>query len=107
LVIGEVEVGAALAYLEKRAGQMQYPRYQAAGWPIGSGMVESANKLVMQARLKGAGMHWLMGNLNPMHALARRAWIVERKPGERCDNGSSRGERYGGPLVPKCGCLPW
>ena len=51
------EVDAALAYLEKRVGQMQSPRYQAEGWPIGSGMVESANKLVMQARLKGAGRH--------------------------------------------------
>ena len=32
------------------------PRYQALGWPIGSGSVESANKGVVQARLKGAGM---------------------------------------------------
>ena len=35
---------------------MQSPTYQAAGWPIGSGSVESANKLVVEARLKGAGM---------------------------------------------------
>jgi hypothetical protein len=28
-----------LAYLEKREAQMQYPMYQAQGWPIGSGMV--------------------------------------------------------------------
>ena len=26
--------------------------------PIGSGTVESANTLVVEARLKGAGMHW-------------------------------------------------
>lgn len=31
-----------LLYLQKRETQMQYPVYQAAGWPIGSGMVESA-----------------------------------------------------------------
>lgn len=67
------EVGTALAYLEKREGQMQYPRYQAAGWPIGSGIVESANKLVMQARLKGAGMHWSEANVNPMLALRTAA----------------------------------
>jgi hypothetical protein len=30
-------VQEARAYLEKREGQMQYPVYQAAGWPIGSG----------------------------------------------------------------------
>jgi hypothetical protein len=35
---------------------MQYPMYQEAGWPIGSGSVESANKVVVEARLKGAGM---------------------------------------------------
>ena len=47
-----------LSYLEKRLAQLQYPRFLADGWPIGSGVVESANKLVVQARLKGAGMHW-------------------------------------------------
>lgn len=46
----------ALAYLEKREWQMQYPRYQAEGWPIGSGSVESGHKVVMQMRLKGPGM---------------------------------------------------
>src|SRR5437588_10117558 len=45
-----------LAYLQKREAHMQYPSYQQAGWPIGSGSVESANKLVVEARLKGAGM---------------------------------------------------
>ena len=45
-----------LAYLQKRETHMQYPTYQQAGWPIGSGSVESANKVVVEARLKGAGM---------------------------------------------------
>jgi hypothetical protein len=58
-----------LTYLHKREHLMQYPRYQADGWPIGSGMVESANKLVMQARLKGPGMHWEATHVNPMLAL--------------------------------------
>jgi hypothetical protein len=58
-----------LAYLEKRRLQMQYPQFQSQGWPIGSGMVESANKLVVEARLKGAGMHWQRTNVNPMLAL--------------------------------------
>lgn len=48
---------------------MQYPQFQAQGWPIGSGIVESANKLVVQARLKGPGMHWERKNVNPMLAL--------------------------------------
>jgi hypothetical protein len=58
-----------LAYLAKREAQMQYPTFQAAGWPIGSGCVESANKLVVEARLKGAGMHWERDNVNPMLVL--------------------------------------
>jgi hypothetical protein len=58
-----------LGYLRKRETLMDYPHFRAAGWPIGSGMVESANKLVVQARLKGAGMHWAGHNVNPMLAL--------------------------------------
>jgi hypothetical protein len=56
-------------YLRKREQQMQYPLYQQLGWPIGSGSVESANKCVVQARLKGAGMCWERSHVNPMLAL--------------------------------------
>ena len=48
---------------------MQYPQFQDAGWPIGDGAVESANKLVVEARLKGSGMHWAPDHVNPMVAL--------------------------------------
>jgi hypothetical protein len=58
-----------LAYLEKRQLQMDYPQFQAQGWPIGSGMVESGNKLVVEARLKGAGMHWQREHVNAMLGL--------------------------------------
>lgn len=58
-----------LAYLEKRVPQMQYPDYQRAGWPIGSGVVESGNKVVVEARMKGAGMRWERTHVNPMLAL--------------------------------------
>jgi hypothetical protein len=58
-----------LAYLEKRAAHMQYPQFQTVGWPIGDGAVESGNKLVVEARLKGSGMHWARGHVNPMLAL--------------------------------------
>lgn len=56
-------------YLRKRQALMQYPHFRRDGWPIGSGMVESANKLVVEARLKGAGMHWQRTNVNPLLAL--------------------------------------
>ena len=67
-----------LTYLQKREAQMQYPTYQAAGWPIGSGSVESANKVIVEARLKGAGMHWRRENVNPLlvlrNAVGNRQW---------------------------------
>lgn len=63
------ESGSQLAYLEKREAQMDYPHFLAEQWPIGSGSVESANKLVVEERLKGAGMHWAEQNVNPMLAL--------------------------------------
>ncbi len=67
-----------LASLQKREAHMQDPIYQAAGWPIGSGRVESANKVVVEARLKGAGMRWARHNVNPMlalrNAVCHRRW---------------------------------
>lgn len=59
----------ALAYLDKRLALMAYPDFRAQGWPIGSGAVESANKLVVEARLKGAGMHWARAHVDPLLAL--------------------------------------
>jgi hypothetical protein len=59
----------SLTYLEKRQEHMDYAHFQALGYPIGSGSVESANKLVVEARLKGAGMHWARPHVDPMVAL--------------------------------------
>jgi hypothetical protein len=63
------QVRTAVQYLEKRRGQMDYARFQAAGYPIGSGSVESGNKAVVEARLKGAGMHWARPHVDPLVAL--------------------------------------
>jgi hypothetical protein len=60
---------AALAYLEPRLAQLQYPTFRAAGYPIGSGLVEGANKVVVEDRLKGSGMHWAPASVDPMLAL--------------------------------------
>jgi hypothetical protein len=59
----------SLTYLEKRQEHMDYAHFQALGYPIGSGSVESANKLVVEARLKGAGMHWARPHVDPLVAL--------------------------------------
>jgi len=56
-------------YLQKRRELMDYPTYQQQGWPIGSGSAESGHRVVMQARLKGPGMHWRPEHVNPMLAL--------------------------------------
>lgn len=67
----------ALGYLGKRLEQLRYATFQALGYPIGSGAVESAtaegaaerDKLVVEARLKGSGMHWERVHVNPLLAL--------------------------------------
>jgi len=45
-------------YFRNNLHRMEYPEYQAEGWQIGSGVVESACKTVVGQRLKGAGMRW-------------------------------------------------
>jgi hypothetical protein len=81
------ELDTKVNYLRKREQQMQYPLYQQLGWPLGSGSVESANKSVVQARLKGAGMQWERSHVNPMLALRtevchdrwEEAWLLACK----------------------------
>jgi hypothetical protein len=45
-------------YFRNHQHRMDYPRYLANGWQIGSGPVESACKTVVANRLKGSGMRW-------------------------------------------------
>ncbi len=59
----------ALGYLDARLEQLRYPDFRARGYPIGSGAVESACKLVIEARLKRSGMHWARPSVDPMVAL--------------------------------------
>lgn len=60
---------ARRSYLARREAQIQYAAFATAGYCIGSGIVESANKHVVQARLKGAGMQWALPNVNALLAL--------------------------------------
>jgi len=60
---------AQLDYLEKRRTMMTYAEFQQQGLPIGDGCVESANKLVVEGRLKQAGMRWAPAHINPLVAL--------------------------------------
>jgi hypothetical protein len=45
-------------YFRNHQHRMDYPRYIANGWQIGSGPVESGCKRLVTQRLKGAGMRW-------------------------------------------------
>ena len=86
-----------LAYLQKREAHMQYPTYQAAGWPIGSGSVESANKVVVEARLKGAGMRWIHRTSILCWCSAMRSAIASgTRPGRRRWRIGKRCARVGG-----------
>lgn len=47
-----------VTYFTNQASRMAYAQYRAAGWDIGSGMIESACKAVIGQREKGPGMRW-------------------------------------------------
>ena len=95
-------VAENLAYLQKREAQMQYPSFLSEGWPIGSGVVESGNKLVVEARLKGAGMHWSRLSVNPL--LALRNAVCNDRWAEAWEQSTSHIRRFGvqrRPIEPK------
>jgi hypothetical protein len=47
-----------LGYIGDNRHRMDYPAYVKHGWQIGSGMIESACKTVVNQRLKESGMRW-------------------------------------------------
>lgn len=49
---------AELTFFRNQAPRMAYDQYEAQGYPIGSGAVESANRHVVGVRVKQAGMRW-------------------------------------------------
>lgn len=52
------------AYLTTHRDHIDYARWKKAGIPIGSGMVESACKWLIQQRFKGVGMRWSEDGFN-------------------------------------------
>ena len=51
-------IRVAQGYFTTQAARMDYPRFVARQFPIGSGAVESTCKTLIAARAKGAGMRW-------------------------------------------------
>ena len=70
-------VAKAVCYLFRQRWRMRYREFRLAGCPIGSGTVESACKVVVQQRMKQAGMRWSRKGAAAMLAL-RCALLSER-----------------------------
>jgi hypothetical protein len=63
------ELRQALGYFFTNRHRMRYRQFRQHGYPVGSGSVESACKVVVQARLKQAGMRWSRHGAQAMLAL--------------------------------------
>jgi hypothetical protein len=64
-------------YLDTHRDHIDYARFKELGLPIGSGMVESACKWLIQQRFKGVGMRWSEAGFNHLLHL-RLAWVNGR-----------------------------
>jgi hypothetical protein len=62
-------INALIRYYENHKHRMDYPTHQRAGRMIGSGVVESAHKHVLQTRMKKAGCHWSVKGAEKMARL--------------------------------------
>ena len=63
------ELRQAVGYFFTHRRRMRYRQFRQAGCPVGSGAVESACKVVAQARMKQAGMTWSRSGAQVMLAL--------------------------------------
>ena len=64
-------------YLDTHQYHIQYQKFKELGLPIGSGIVESACKWLIQQRFKGVGMRWSETGFNHLLHL-RLAWVNGR-----------------------------
>ena len=62
-------VEEALGYFERNIPRMQYGSFRAAGYFIGSGVVEAGCKTVIGARCKQSGMFWSLPGAENVLAL--------------------------------------
>jgi hypothetical protein len=61
-------------YLDKHRDHIQYDKLKEMGFPIGSGLVESTCKWLIQQRFKGVGMRWSEDGFNHLLHL-RLSWV--------------------------------
>lgn len=77
-------LGEKIRYLEEGKHRMNYPRYRAEGWPMGSGAVEATCKHLIKERLGVTGARWRRGNIPAIVALrlcrANEEWDQDFPP---------------------------
>jgi len=56
-------------YISNNSNNINYAEYEQKGYFIGSGAIESGNKLILQDRLKRAGMRWNVKTAQPILTL--------------------------------------
>jgi hypothetical protein len=62
-----------IGYITNNRRNIDYPNYIKKGYFIGSGAIESGNKIVLQDRLKRAGMRWNVDSAQAMLTLKSKA----------------------------------
>jgi len=83
LTLNELPAGArhtlqnVYDYLVKHSAHINYEKFKELGLPLGSGMVESACKWLIQQRFKEVGMRWSEDGFNHLLHL-RLAWVNDR-----------------------------
>jgi hypothetical protein len=65
----DAPVRAAIRYISNRLDCLDYPLAISRNLPIGSGLIESSHKHLLQARLKQAGSAWLHSNADAIAQL--------------------------------------
>lgn len=81
---GFAPVRTAHRYLCARQHQLDYPQALKRGLPVGTGMIESAHKQIIQKRLKGPGMAWLTQNADAfIKARAQRATDIQNPKSQK------------------------
>jgi hypothetical protein len=74
---GQGAVRCAAAYLQEHEKRLQYPTFRAAGYPLGSGTVESACNTLVGWRMKHRGQRWTESGANAILAV-RSAVLSDR-----------------------------
>jgi hypothetical protein len=74
---GKTAVRCALAYLAEHDKRLQYPAFRVAGYPLGSGSVESGCKTLVGGRMKHGGQRWKESGANAVLAV-RSALFSDR-----------------------------